>query len=203
MKKYLLQYLAPIILGGHLFAGEDTAAKYDVCREAMTSFKRDKSAQTLNQALQAAESIPVDSQHANWPVERERRLVLFLKLLALTESALDPDYQNQKMPLSPPPPPKNAPIEFLTSGGDPETLRDPAMRKEYEKQMAASKEKLKAFQNQARLHMHFRILQDYISGHVRSFFMEDRALAQAKRAIDREISSPKLKENLNASIKKE
>jgi hypothetical protein len=122
----------------------------DKIEESLQRFDRHDDDLALDRAIEltfALQAKPRASQAAALAV-RDKKLQRIFSIFNHIEAKRDPRFDPKDLPLMNPDPP---PESGLIPGAAPEEIRDPAVRAAYEKQIAATQAKLKAYGFQSKL----------------------------------------------------
>ena len=133
---------------------------------------------------------------------RERSLLEWLHVLDLLDGALDPHFDPADVPeklVQPPPSPGG---EVLRPGADPSRIADPKARAEYEKAIAANREKAAHY----RVQTHLRRLDEQLEAQAESFMRDAYSPVpsdqrELRTAIEQTIQNPSRKAKLLKVLK--
>jgi hypothetical protein len=177
-------------------AGDLAAARGAEAKAALDSFKTDHSWQSLDRAATAARRIPQEREKQTWPNVRENKLVLLLEILKAADGATDPKFDPNDWPVRFVLPPAGwKPSRGYFNAVPPEDIKDPKLRIEYERAIAANEQK-RAYHSQQ---SQFLVIRDssmrYIRGYLKHAFSEkDRA------EVERIVGKVLLESHLSISI---
>ena len=136
--------------------------------ELLRRFDRTDEVEALNIALELIESTELDSSTPKMggPGSRTEKVRLFLSLLNHIDAKVVPGFDFKNPPSISTAPPDEV---QLPAGVDPEAIKDPRLRAQYEKEIAANQHKLKIYSYQMDLQEKDRacveLLETYISEH--------------------------------------
>lgn len=168
-------------------------------REGIKDFQAEQEPERLREAYMAAENVNLAVEHRS-AVRRHLRaecLSVWLRLLQLLDSHLDPSFDLDDLPDSAAQPPPTSDGVLYGPGADPALIDDPKARAEYERAIAAARAKASDY----RLQVHLGRLNERILPRVEKFIREHYTDSpgdqkELKAAIEKVIEDPRRKASL-------
>ncbi|MFY0582731.1 hypothetical protein ACN28S_58150 [Cystobacter fuscus] len=139
-------------------------------RAHIQEFQAELETERLREASMALENVVLMKEHDPRTRARLRSdcLFLWLHLLQLVDGNLDPGFNPEDVPINLVQPPPTSGGVVYPPGADPALIDDPQKRAEYEKAIAASREKANKYRLQVQLHR----VNDYIPPRVKAFIRD-------------------------------
>jgi len=168
--------------------------------QAKTSaFEYELEAQRLREASLCLERISLarEVMPEDRAIMRKAVLIGWLKILALLDKHLDPDFDPEDVPATTVQPPRTAKGVQYPPGAAPALIDDPKLRAEYEKAIAAERAKADHY----RLQTHLRRINERTPPRADAFIIKNYTRspldeAQWKGVVDKLIENPARKEHL-------